>query len=504
MKYLSATALCLLTAVLSVAQPLSDWPQWQRDPARTGRTTASVAPPFRARWFWLGPELTLRNNAVNAAWPDNLETSDGYSFPVPEAYTVTLAKGVQPVAASGRIYIGDMQGYAYAIAATDGATLWSYNMGDAVITTACADALRVLFVDVFGDAVALDASTGQPQWTFTADRSITTAPLLLAGRVFLADHGGTVYCINWQTGTVIWTVHLPAPVQGQLASTSERLFVPSENMTIYALDVSSGDLLVENSVTGQSFRMTHPVVFQNKLWVTTCQIPAVGSEDVFDDVLDQADSFEEEEALTRAFLRGEGNFSAASSDWQHLFALDTATLDTTFLIPNGPIEGVGYPLAGAGITHDDKVVTWFRTRFPTLTHDNPCFGTDYSIDIAAINPQNGNRIRIDNGVFSGMFPGPETDNLYIFSSGGEYLWYRQNFRGTQVIHLPSSQHTFAVASVRYRDGGQFFAHVVPYNTSAEVPAAAQRSLEGKAAAVILDNIVLLTETGGILAIEHKN
>ncbi len=499
----------LVSGVITLAawgQPQSDWPQWQHDAARTGRTAASVAPPFRARWFWLGPNLTLRNYAANLAWPDDLETRDGYSFPVPSTYTLTIAKGVEPVVAAGRVFVGTQEGNVYGIRLNDGATLWSYDMGDPVISTACADAQQVLFADVFGDIVALDAATGQLRWSYTADRTIVTAPLLLPeqGRVFLASHGGSVYCFEWSTGELLWKVWLPAPVQGQLAATASRLFVPAENMVVYAFDVQNGALLAQRQVVGQSFRLTHPVVFAGKVWVTTCQTPMVGSEYVFDDVLAAAQTLAEEEALTRAFLRGQGGFNYASVDWQHLFALDTATLDTAYLIPNGPVEGVGYPLAGVGITHNDLVVTWFRTRFPTLTHDRPAFGTDYPIDIAAIDPQTGNRIRIDNGKFTDMWPGPETDNLYIFTSGGEYLWLRQYFRGTQVIHQPTSTHTLAMVTVRERDGGTFEADVIPYNREENAPLFTQTPLEGKAAAVIVSGMVLLSEVGGILAIEHRN
>ena len=50
-------------ALLSVlgAAAESDWPQLQRDAARTGRSPDEVAPPYRARWLWFGNAGTLRN-----------------------------------------------------------------------------------------------------------------------------------------------------------------------------------------------------------------------------------------------------------------------------------------------------------------------------------------------------------------------------------------------------------------------------------------------------------
>jgi len=486
-----------------LAQPNNEWPQLLRDPARTARTDASIAPPFRTRWFWLGPDLTLRNQAADPSWPDDLESREGYSFPVPDTYPVTLARGIQPVVSDGRMYVGTMQGTVHGIDVADGRTLWSYDMGDPVITTACADSDRVLFVDVYGDAVALDAKTGVLDWLFTANRSITTAPLLTGGMVYLASHSGTVYALDWQSGTVVWQRRLHAPIQGEMAATRQRLFVPAEDMIVYALDLQSGGLLAQKQIVGQSFRLTHPVVFGDHLWVTTCMIPSVGSEGIFDDVLDVSGSLEEEEQLTRQFLRGEGGFDGASPDWQHLFALDTLTLDTTYLIPNGPIEGVGFPLAGVGVTNEDQVVTWFRTRYPTLTHDHPAFGTAWPIDIAAIDPATGNRVVIDNGQFSNMFPGPETDNLYIFSTAGEYLWYRQPFRGTQVIHLPTSAHTLVMSRVRHEDGGNFAADIALYDTGAQLPKNALRPVEGKGCVVVIDGMALIPDVGGILAVESK-
>ena len=47
---------------------------------RTGRTTDSVAPPYRARWIWCGPNLTLRNQDSHTGWTNNLQAREGYSL----------------------------------------------------------------------------------------------------------------------------------------------------------------------------------------------------------------------------------------------------------------------------------------------------------------------------------------------------------------------------------------------------------------------------------------
>jgi len=226
---------------------------------------------------------------------------------------------------------------------------------------------------------------------------------------------------------------------------------------------------------------------------------------VFDSLLDTAASFEQEETITARWLNGDtngGTWPDASRDWRHRFALEIPSLNEPYVILCGPTEGTGRPPDSMVVDNLGRLLFWWKTRHPTLTHVG-AFGTRHSLDIAALNQADGHRVRIDNGRFSNMWPGPETDNLYQLSVGGDYLWLRQRFRGTQYIRLSNSEYRLVQAGVGSLDGADFtFADIV-YAPAGSPPASAGPASEGHAAVVISGNQVYLSESFGIVALEHK-
>lgn len=501
-QYIRHSLICTLCMVsFATAQ---DWPQLQHDAARSGRTTDEVRPPYRARWIWLGPQASLRNKHSNAAWTDDLDVREGYSYAMPASVPFTFAHTVQPVVVRGRLFAGTMEGRAHAIDASDGATLWTADIPGGTIVTAAIAGDAVIFVTVRGVVHAFATEGGGTVWTRDLGRASTTAPCVAGARVYVADHGGTVRCLSTVDGSTLWERRLPAPVQGGLAADSTTVFVGAENMTVYALDAATGTVRAERRVRGQSFRLLHPVLHNGTLWMQSCMTPAMGSEYVMETLMDDSPSFTEEETNILRWLNGDtngGRWPDASPDWRHLHALRADDLAERFLVACGPVEGVGMPPAPPCIDNSGRVLAWWKTRFPTLTHEG-AFGTKYSMDIAAVAQNSGRRERIDHGRFSNMFPGPESDNLYAMSVGGEWLWLRQNFRGTQVINLASSEHRFVSAPIRHNDGGTFLADVVYVDSRNHAVSTAQRPATGRVAPAIVGTRVYQCEEFGITCIEH--
>lgn len=495
-----------------ISDPGYHWPQHQRDAARTGRTELSIPPPYRARWIWAGPQLTLRNQESEPGWTDDLTTRDGYSYPIPDTLNFTISGSVQAVIYGSRLYFATMDGDAYALNMHDGETLWSAPMpGGSTVSAAVVDDV-VVFAGVRGTVMAFDTLSGHLQWQHQTGGAITTAPCISGNSVLIANHRGNVFRIH-ASGTVMWETTLPAPVAGGIAAHGNTLYVPAEDMVVYALNLSNGSINASQQVRGQSFRLCHPVVHNGRVWVTSVTVPMVGSEYIMEEVMAASSTLEEEEQNIRLWLQGNNNNGAwpyASEDWQHFFALDAVTLENLFLIPAGPVDGCGYPAPAPAIDNQGRVLRWWKTRFPFLTAEGPAFGTNFTLDIAGTDPNTGNRIPIDNGQLSNMWP-LETDNLYAFSVGGEYLWMRQNFRGTQVINLNTSQHILAQVTTRYSDGGDFVhAHVCYRNTNLpneyyEVPyITTQMRTAGRMAPSIAGNYVFITEEFAIVAIEHHS
>jgi hypothetical protein len=489
----------------------TDWPQHQANAARNGCTSDSVAPPYRARWVWLGPGQTLRNKSSVAGWPDDLQSREGYTYPnLPTAVDFTLADSVQPVLAGGRLYVGSMEGTAYAINSDDGSTAWTNSLEGGTVATAAVAGDVVVFHTTPGVIVALHTNSGSQAWTYDCGKAITGAPCVAGGTVLSATHGGYVFAFNGSSGALLWrSPRLPAPVHGGLASDGTNVFVGAENMVLYSLNLSNGAIRVSHQLRGQSFRMLWPVVNGNRVWASTVMTPIIGSEYIGESnygstlFQDGTSLTNEEDNLLRWFSGDTdgGRWPDASPDWKHLFVLEVSDLTEPFTVPAGPCEGVGVPAHPVVVDNQGRVLTYFKTAFPELTAaTGSVFGTHYTIDIAAVNPATGRRAPIDNGHLANIWPW-ETDNLYGLCVAGTQLWLRQNFRGTMMVDLATSSYRGVSACVRHHDGGTFNWNVV-YQDQDPPLASANAPVLGRTAPIVVGSRVYQAENWGITCIEH--
>jgi hypothetical protein len=490
--------------------PSGDWAQHQQNAARTGRTEVSVAPPYRIRWVWAGPNNIYRNaqsHPGQPGWTDDLTSRPGYNFPLPDQMNFTIAGGVQPVIFGFRLYFGTMDGDAYALDMRDGTTFWESSIPGGTITSAGVFENNAVFVGVRGTVFAFDTLTGDQRWSYNTRGAITSPPTIHGNSVIVANNKGRVTRLDAQ-GQVIWERVLPAPVVGGLAAAGNRVYVPAEDMVVYSLNLATGETVASQAVTGQSFRMTYLVVHNGRVYVTTVQIPMVGSEYVMEGVMASSNTIEEENDNIRLWLQGSGSWADRSPDWQHFFVLDAETLEDQFLVASGPVDGCGYPAPMPVVDANGNVIKWWKTRFPTVTTSGNVFGTNYSIDLSAVDQSNGNRQVIGNGLSNFQFL--ETDNLYGLSIGGNYLWMRQNFRGTAIVNLSNTANSYRLVQVttRVNDGGDFSSADIYYRESnqwngylSQPYLVSQPRTHSRVAPAIAGKYVFISEEFGIVAIE---
>jgi hypothetical protein len=480
MKRVSILVFCVLLGGLSTASA-TDWPQLQGNAARTGRTTDSVAPPYKFHWAWMGP--------------GNTQTT----LPLSGSAAITIGGRVQPIVATGRVFVGTMEGTAFAIDAATGQTLWSAQISGGTLASAGVSGTVVVFVTLKGKVYGLDVATGAQLWSYDTKYSITAAPCIDSNRVYVANHHGNVIALDPASGAALWTQRVGAPVDGDIAADVNAVYVPAENMYVYAISATTGAITAQHRVVGQSFQDTYPVVFNGKLWVTSAPGPSKGSEYVFETVLANVASLSQEETVLAQFLNGDtvNGGSDASVDWRHYFALNLPDLSEPFLILSAPSEGCGHPPDSMVVDNSNRVLAYFKTKFPTLTKQNGyVFGTAYSVDVSAIDQTNGHRIPIDNGHLAGNWPW-ETDNLYHMTVAGGYLWLRQSFRGTQQILLSTSTYRLVQAYLANEDGGNFSIADVIYGLR---PTTSQRSTDSFMGITVSGTQTFITEDFGLVAI----
>ncbi|MCS7286903.1 MAG: PQQ-binding-like beta-propeller repeat protein, partial [Anaerolineae bacterium] len=207
-----------------------DWPQLGRDAQRTNYSPQQVDPPYCYTWKW---------------------------------YEAPFASRAQPVVASGRLFIGSMDGVMYARDASTGAPLWSYAVNSPIRHSAGVMSDTVVFSTQEGYTYALDAATGSLRWQVYTGPS-STAPLMDESRgwVYVASENGKLTALRLTDGARQWERDLGAPIltSPALSVDKQTVFVGTEAIQAVALDATTGTIRWVTKLQGQSLADRYPVV----------------------------------------------------------------------------------------------------------------------------------------------------------------------------------------------------------------------------------------------------
>ncbi len=102
-------------------------------------------------------------------------------------------------------FIGNGDGYVYALDVADGSLVWSFPTGDRVWSTPLVvdDAVYVGSLD--GNLYALDTQTGRELWRQESRGAIAMSPVLINGNIWYGDFGDQLYEVDPESGQVLWS-----------------------------------------------------------------------------------------------------------------------------------------------------------------------------------------------------------------------------------------------------------------------------------------------------------
>lgn len=312
--------------------------------------------------------------------------------------------GVQPVVASGKVFVGTMAGALHALDEADGKDLWSCKTGGAILHTCAAAGDKVFFGNAEGKVYAAEISDGRIAWAFQTGAAIWNSPLVHDDVVVIGSRDGKLYALEANSGVLKWTAQTEGPLLSSpaLDVKANRVYIGSEDMHVYAFDFRNGKQLWRSEkLQGVSFRGYYPVIAPDgSVMVTVTPSISLDSfepvlmdmvKEIFGDFASWRHTKEDNERLRREnFKRMEepGTYDAQLAYirkrltqepvYQTFFILDPNTGKQKFVAPIIYAESMNGTGAPAVVTPDGKVIVKFQALLRSrYEHYSPFLNVGY-------------------------------------------------------------------------------------------------------------------------------
>ncbi|NCC58481.1 MAG: hypothetical protein EOM17_12750, partial [Synergistales bacterium] len=130
-------------------------------------------------------------------------------------------------------------------AAWKGTMKWSYDAQNSITGSPLAAEGKILIGDSEGRLLALDQKTGSLVWTFSAGSAINGKPAVNGQAVFAGTADGKFFSLNIHTGELLWQfsppeINTPGGVWGSPAPGGDLVYFNSADGKVYAMDRAKG------------------------------------------------------------------------------------------------------------------------------------------------------------------------------------------------------------------------------------------------------------------------
>jgi outer membrane protein assembly factor BamB len=140
----------------------------------------------------------------------------------------------------GAVYVGSLDGKAYALNADSGAKLWEFAADDWVFAAPLATSETVYIASMDRRLYALNPRDGSKRWQLEPGGRLQATPVLAGSNVIVASDSGVVAAVG-PDGAARWSVTLPSHVPGPLTLSAGTLFLSDKNsQNLVAIDAANG------------------------------------------------------------------------------------------------------------------------------------------------------------------------------------------------------------------------------------------------------------------------
>jgi len=236
---------------------LDDWPMYQHDPQRSGKSTSAVS-DGRPLWqFNTGDKIRSSPSVANGIVYEGSNNGFVYALNAATGSLVWQYKGStssvesSPAVANGVVYVGYLwdghNGYVVALNASDGALIWRFAT-DSGVESSPAVVDGIVYIGSWnGYLYALNATNGALLWSVLTSGPVFSSPAIVNGIVYVG--GGTyIYALNAANGAIIWAFHTSSQVYSSPAIVNNVAYVGSDDGTIYSLHTSDGSKIWQANI----------------------------------------------------------------------------------------------------------------------------------------------------------------------------------------------------------------------------------------------------------------
>ncbi len=253
------------------------WPVFRGDRSFSGTAQGSLAESFEIKWIFRS------GDALNSS----------------------------PVIENGRVYIGSMNGKAYAVDIHTGREIWSYDAGAGIEAPPLVHGGNVFFTVLNGDLISLRAETGVLNWSYQTKGKImgsanVVEPDELNAWIIAGSYDNKLHCVNAADGSSVWTYQTKNFINGAPAVSGDYVYTGGCDALLHQIRWKDG--IAENKIDMNAYVAGSPVIAQNQAFAGNYsgQLICVDIETgevqwIYEDA-DEGDAFLSSAAVTRDFV----------------------------------------------------------------------------------------------------------------------------------------------------------------------------------------------------------
>ncbi len=185
----------------------------------------------------------------------NLTVQDELVAPRQVQYAVPQAGSFQStpfIASDSIMYVGNDNGYVYAIYMTDSTIKWEFQSGGAVKSTPICVGGNILFGSYDRHVYSIDSIGGAVRWKFKSGDRVHASPIVHSQYVYIGSYDLNFYCLDIIDGTVFWKQGAFGIVKSSAIYHNGSIYFASYDKNLYKLNALDGKQDWVRNINSQS------------------------------------------------------------------------------------------------------------------------------------------------------------------------------------------------------------------------------------------------------------